>query len=101
MRFTVQHTEAQKTDLRKFFTQYGQSLEGIGQFMQRNDSHLSAVLYRGCRYAGPARVRKMIAVATAPMAMAGPGRGARQTNRGLDRRGPLPRQDEDAGSIPA
>ena len=69
MPFTVQHTEAQKTDLRKYFTQYGQSLEGIGQFMQRNDSHLSAVLYRGVRYAGPARVRKMIAVATAHPAM--------------------------------
>ena len=33
MPFTVQHTEAQKTDLRKYFTQYGQTLEGIGQFM--------------------------------------------------------------------
>jgi tRNA A37 methylthiotransferase MiaB len=51
--FTVQHSDAQKTDLRKYFTQYGRTVEGIGQFLQRNDSHLSAVLYRGIDYAEP------------------------------------------------
>ena len=52
--FTIRHTEAQRVDLRKYFRQYGESLEGIGQFMQRNDSHLSSMLYRGVDYAEPA-----------------------------------------------
>jgi radical SAM superfamily enzyme YgiQ (UPF0313 family) len=73
MPFTVRHTEEQKVDLRKYFTQYGQTLEGIGQFMQRNDSHLSAVLYRGIEYAGPAIARKAVPVgASAPGAAPAP-----------------------------
>lgn len=51
LRFRVRHTEAQQADLRKYFAQYGESPEGIGQFLQRNDSHLSAVLYRTIEYA--------------------------------------------------
>ena len=52
-RFRVRHTESQQADLRKYFAQYGESPEGIGQFLQRNDSHLSAVLYRTIEYADP------------------------------------------------
>jgi radical SAM superfamily enzyme YgiQ (UPF0313 family) len=51
--FIVRHTEAQQADLRRYFTQYGQTMEGIGQFLQRNDSHLSAVLYREIQYGEP------------------------------------------------
>ena len=53
IRFTVRHTEAQQADLRKYFAQYGEGVDGIGQFLQRNDSHLSAVLYRTLEYAHP------------------------------------------------
>ena len=51
--FTVKHTATQQADLRKYFAQYGDGLNGIGQFLQRNDSHLSAVLYRTLEYAQP------------------------------------------------
>jgi radical SAM superfamily enzyme YgiQ (UPF0313 family) len=63
--FTIRHSEAQKVDLRKYFVQYGQTLEGIGQFMQRNDSHLSAVLYRGIEYSGPPAQKPMLMPAPA------------------------------------
>jgi hypothetical protein len=53
VRFTVRHTQAQQVDLRKYFAQYGEGLDGIGQFLQRNDSHLSSVLYRALEYARP------------------------------------------------
>jgi radical SAM superfamily enzyme YgiQ (UPF0313 family) len=66
--FTVQHTEAQRIDLRKYFTQYGQTLEGIGQFLQRNDSHLSAVLYRSVEYGEPYAAPEIGATATVPAA---------------------------------
>jgi radical SAM superfamily enzyme YgiQ (UPF0313 family) len=49
--FSVRHTEAQRSDLRKYFAQFGRTSEGIGQFLQRNDTHLSAVLYRAVEYA--------------------------------------------------
>jgi len=49
--FTVSHSDTQRVDLRKYFRQYGETVEGIGQFMQRNDSHLSSMLYRGVEYA--------------------------------------------------
>ena len=52
-RFIVRHTESQQIDLRKYFAQYGEGPRGIGQFLQRNDSHLSAVLYRAVEYAEP------------------------------------------------
>ena len=35
------------------YAQYGEGLDGFGQFLQRNDSHLSAVLYRALEYAHP------------------------------------------------
>jgi hypothetical protein len=50
---TVAHGHAQRTDLRKYFTQYGRTVDGIGQFLQRNDTHLAAVLYRQVEYAEP------------------------------------------------
>jgi radical SAM superfamily enzyme YgiQ (UPF0313 family) len=53
IRFLVRHTEVQQTDLRKYYAQYGEGFDGIGQFLQRNDSHLSAVLYRALEYACP------------------------------------------------
>jgi radical SAM superfamily enzyme YgiQ (UPF0313 family) len=49
--FRVQHDAKQRIDLTKYFKQFGQTQEGIGQFLQRNDTHLSAVLYRGIQYA--------------------------------------------------
>ena len=68
--FAVKHTETQQADLRKYFAQYGDGLNGIGQFLQRNDSHLSAVLYRTLEYAQPpietaAAPRMMPSIATA------------------------------------
>jgi radical SAM superfamily enzyme YgiQ (UPF0313 family) len=61
--FTVQHSASQRVDLTKYFKQYGQTQEGIGQFLQRNDTHLSAVLYRGIEYAaGTASGRAMAAL---------------------------------------
>lgn len=53
MRFSVRYTDAQRADLKRYFSQYGQSSEGIGQFLQRNDLHLSALLYRRIDYAEP------------------------------------------------
>jgi hypothetical protein len=49
----VRHTEAQCTDLRKYLSQYGDDIEGFGQFLQRNDSHVESVLYRTVEYAEP------------------------------------------------
>jgi hypothetical protein len=49
----VRHSEAQKVDLTKYFTQFGRTQEGIAQFLQRNDTHLSAVLYRQVDYGEP------------------------------------------------
>jgi hypothetical protein len=49
----VQHSATQKADLTKYFTQFGQSQEGMAQFLQRNDTHLSAFLYREIDYAEP------------------------------------------------
>ena len=57
VRFTVRHTQAQQADLRKYFAQYGEGLDGIGQFLQRNDSHLSSVLYRALEYRPASRSR--------------------------------------------
>jgi radical SAM superfamily enzyme YgiQ (UPF0313 family) len=51
--FWVQHSATQKADLTKYFTQFGQSQEGMAQFLQRNDTHLSAFLYREIDYAEP------------------------------------------------
>ncbi len=53
LRFTVRHSDAQKADLARYFAQYGQTMEGIGQFLQRNDCHVNAVLYRTVEYAEP------------------------------------------------
>jgi radical SAM superfamily enzyme YgiQ (UPF0313 family) len=47
----IQHNEAQRVDLPKYFAQYGTTLEGIGQFLQRNDSHVNSILYRAAEYA--------------------------------------------------
>jgi radical SAM superfamily enzyme YgiQ (UPF0313 family) len=51
--FEVRHTHAQKSDLSRYFAQFGQTREGIAQFLQRNDTHLSAFLYREIDYAVP------------------------------------------------
>jgi radical SAM superfamily enzyme YgiQ (UPF0313 family) len=53
VRVAVRHTESQRESLQKYFVQYGQTPEGISQFLQRNDSHLSAMLYRTVEYAEP------------------------------------------------
>jgi radical SAM superfamily enzyme YgiQ (UPF0313 family) len=53
LRFLVRHTDTQKADLRKYFSQFGQNMEGIAQFIQRNDVHLSAMLYRVIEYGEP------------------------------------------------
>jgi radical SAM superfamily enzyme YgiQ (UPF0313 family) len=47
----IRHTDAQCADLRKYFSQYGEDIEGFGQFLQRNDSHVHSVLYRTVEYA--------------------------------------------------
>jgi hypothetical protein len=42
----------QQVDLRKYLAQYGEEPAGLEQqFIQRNDSHLHAMLYRGIEYA--------------------------------------------------
>jgi len=51
LRLRVAHTAGQRADLRKYFAQYGTSLDGLGQFLQRNDSHLNGLLYRQAGYA--------------------------------------------------
>jgi radical SAM superfamily enzyme YgiQ (UPF0313 family) len=51
IRLRVAHTEGQRADLPKYFAQYGTSLDGLGQFLQRNDSHLNSLLYRHATYA--------------------------------------------------
>ncbi len=50
LRLRVAHTAGQRADLRKYFAQYGTSLDGLGQFLQRNDSHLNGLLYRQAGY---------------------------------------------------
>ena len=49
IRLRVAHTDSQRADLPKYFAQYGTSLDGLGQFLQRNDSHLNSLLYRPLR----------------------------------------------------
>ena len=44
--FVVRHTEDQRRDLSRYLVQYGAGPKGLEQFIQRNDSHLSAMLYR-------------------------------------------------------
>ena len=50
VRLRVAHTPTQRVDLRKYFAQYGTSIDGLGQFLQRNDSHLNSLLYRQVDY---------------------------------------------------
>jgi hypothetical protein len=50
VRLRVAHTPSQRVDLRKYFAQYGTSIDGLGQFLQRNDSHLNSLLYRQFDY---------------------------------------------------
>ena len=40
-------------DLEKYFQQYGREPLGLGWFIQRNDSHVGAMLYRAIDYAQP------------------------------------------------
>lgn len=42
----VRYTHDQRTDLEKFFRQFGRDVKGLAYLIQRNDVHLSAVLYR-------------------------------------------------------
>ena len=51
LRLRIQHNETQRVDLPKYFAQYGTTLDGIGQFLQRNDSHVNSILYRAVDYA--------------------------------------------------
>jgi hypothetical protein len=44
--FVVRHTDDQRRDLSRYLAQYGAGPKGLEQFIQRNDSHLSAMLYR-------------------------------------------------------
>lgn len=53
LRFTVRHSDEQRRDLTKYFAQFGRSVEGMAQFLQRNDTALGAVLYRIVDYAEP------------------------------------------------
>jgi radical SAM superfamily enzyme YgiQ (UPF0313 family) len=79
LRVIARHTEAQQTDLGKYFAQYGMAPEGLGQFLQRNDSHVSAMLYRALEYVGPFDAMDA-AIATSrpvPTAPAVPGDAAR------------------------
>jgi hypothetical protein len=51
--FVIGHSDEQRHDLARYFAQYGEGPQGLEQFIQRNDSHLSAVLYRSIDYARP------------------------------------------------
>ena len=53
LRFVVRHNDEQRRDLHRYFIQYGSGARGVEQFIQRNDSHLSAVLYRTVEYGEP------------------------------------------------
>ncbi len=53
LRFVVSHTSEQKATLEKYFQQYGREPLGLGWFIQRNDSHVGAMLYRAIDYAEP------------------------------------------------
>ncbi|MEQ1758113.1 MAG: hypothetical protein ABL986_07315 [Vicinamibacterales bacterium] len=53
VQFVVRHSDAQRRDLIRYFAQYGEGRVGVEQFIQRNDSHLSAVLYRSVEYGEP------------------------------------------------
>jgi radical SAM superfamily enzyme YgiQ (UPF0313 family) len=68
--FTISHTATQRTDLRRYFAQYGHTIEGFGQFLHRNDSHLSSFLYRTVDYAatytGRRRPAPVVRTDTAP-----------------------------------
>jgi radical SAM superfamily enzyme YgiQ (UPF0313 family) len=57
--FEVRHSDSQRADLTKYFAQFGQSQEGMAQFLQRNDTHLSAFLYREIGYAEPYTSREV------------------------------------------
>ena len=46
----VRHSEGQRVDLEKFFRQFGHDVNGMAYLIQRNDVHLSAMLYRGMDY---------------------------------------------------
>ena len=50
---TVRHSHGQRIDLEKFFRQFGRDIEGMAYLIQRNDVHLSSVLYRGLEYGSP------------------------------------------------
>ena len=50
LRFVIRHTTDQQRDLARYFAQYGDGPKGVEQFIQRNDSHMSAVLYRSIEY---------------------------------------------------
>ncbi len=67
LRFIVRHTEAQQRDLARYFTQYGEGSKGVEQFIQRNDSHMSAVLYRSVEYGEPFAGTSLEASATLPV----------------------------------
>ena len=47
----VRYSEGARSDLEKLFTQFGRSVEGLAYLIQRNDVHVSAILYRGTEYA--------------------------------------------------
>lgn len=64
LRLRVAHSEDQRAALPKYFAQYGTSLDGLGQFLQRNDSHLNSLLYRYVTYADsvtPLDLRPLVA----------------------------------------
>jgi radical SAM superfamily enzyme YgiQ (UPF0313 family) len=62
--FRVAHSDGQRLDLEKFFRQFGRDVEGIAYLIQRNDVHLSSMLYRGLDYV-TAPVRQAIASSNA------------------------------------
>lgn len=47
---TISRNPGQRADLEKYFVQFGKSLDGMAYLIQRNDVHLSAMLYRGIAY---------------------------------------------------
>jgi hypothetical protein len=64
----VEHSSAQRADLNRFFKQFGRDMKGMAYLIQRNDVHLSAVLYRSLSWT----TREQVAAAVMPTAVRRP-----------------------------
>jgi radical SAM superfamily enzyme YgiQ (UPF0313 family) len=64
----VEYSSAQRADLNRFFKQFGRDMKGMAYLIQRNDVHLSAVLYRSLTWT----TREQMTAAVIPTAVRRP-----------------------------